>query len=156
MKTKGEFKKVNIKNHMCYYFDDIINDVDIHFSDILLDQKLYQNISVYDISYKTSTCSEPLRIRFDKIDGFIRVHDDKFRHIVLFNYELFDKICNKIKYLISEESGIRDSINHDFGEIRFNSYTFLPTRVTLTFHNVIILIKSLVNKNKDEYFYNIF
>ena len=26
----------------------------------------------------------------------------------------------------------------------------------LTFHNVIILIKSVVNKNKNEYYYNIF
>ena len=27
----------------------------MNFSDILLDEKLYENISVYDISYKTST-----------------------------------------------------------------------------------------------------
>ena len=38
---------------MCYYFDDIIKDVDIYFGDILLDENIYENISVYDISYKT-------------------------------------------------------------------------------------------------------
>ena len=27
---------------------------------------------------------------------------------------------------------------------------------TLNFHNVIILIKSVVNKNKNDYYYNIF
>ena len=32
----------------------------------------------------------------------------------------------------------------------------LPIEKMLTFHNVIILIKSVVNKNKNEYFYNIF
>ena len=35
---------------MCYYFDDIIRDFDSNFDNILLDEKLYENISVYDIS----------------------------------------------------------------------------------------------------------
>ena len=56
---------------MCYYFDDIMRawdrDVDIDFSDVLLDEKLYkekyENIFIYDISYKTSTGTKPLRIR---------------------------------------------------------------------------------------------
>ena len=55
MESNEEFLKIDIKNHMCYYFDDIIRDFDINFSDILLNEKLYENISVYDISYKTST-----------------------------------------------------------------------------------------------------
>ena len=29
----------------------------------------------YDILCKTSTCPKPLRIRFDKIYGFIKIHD---------------------------------------------------------------------------------
>ena len=32
-----------------YYFDDIIKDTDINFSNILLDRKLYENISIYVI-----------------------------------------------------------------------------------------------------------
>ena len=64
---------------------------------------LLENISVYDISYKTSMGSKPLCIRFDKIDGFIMVLDGKIKHLVLFDYGLFDKICNKIKYLISKK-----------------------------------------------------
>ena len=54
MESKDELKEMDIKNLACYYFDDIINDIDINFSDIFLDEKLYENISVYDISYKTS------------------------------------------------------------------------------------------------------
>ena len=94
-----------------------IKDVDIYLSNISLDKKLYENISVYDISYKISVGPKPLGNRFDKLDGFIRVSGDKFRHLVLFDYEMFDKICDKIKYLISEKSGITDSINHNFGDI---------------------------------------
>ena len=33
---------------------------------------------------------------------------------------------------------------------------FLPVEVILTFRNAIVLIKSFVNKNKNEYFCNIF
>ena len=68
---------------------------------------------------KTSTGPKPLRIRFDKMKGFIRVRD-KFRCLILFDYGLFYKICDKIKYLTSEKNGITDSINHNFGEVRIN------------------------------------
>ena len=54
MESRNELKGIDIKNCACYYFDDIINGTDINFSNILLDKKLYENISVYDISYKTS------------------------------------------------------------------------------------------------------
>ena len=52
---KNELKKIDIKNCACYYFDDIINGTNINYSDILLDEKLYENISVYGILYKNST-----------------------------------------------------------------------------------------------------
>ena len=61
----------------------LIKGIDINFSEILLDEKLYENISVYDISYNTSIGPKPLQIRFDKINGFIRVCGDEFRHLVM-------------------------------------------------------------------------
>ena len=63
---------------------------------------LYENISVYYISYKTPTGPQPLHIRFDKIDGFIISFDGKIKHLILFDYGLFNKICDKVKYLISK------------------------------------------------------
>ena len=81
-----------------------------------------------------------MRIRFDEIDGFIKIHD-KIRYLVLFDYSHCDKICNKIKYLVSDKSGITDSINHNFAKIRIDLYNSLPTEKILTFRNVIILIK---------------
>ena len=74
-------KETHIKYCTCYYFDDIIIfwDRDIDFSDILLGEKLYREkyeyILIYDISYKTSTGAKPLSIRFDKIDGFIKIYE---------------------------------------------------------------------------------
>ena len=92
-----------------------------------------------------------MRIRYDKIDGFIRIYN-RIRYLVLFD-EWCDKICDRIKYLISKKSGITYSINHNFGIIRIDSYNSLPIEKILTFH-VIILITSVVNKNKNEYYYN--
>ena len=57
---------------------------------------------------------------------------------------------------ISEESGITNSINHNFARIRIESYNSLPIEKILTFHNVIILIMSVGHKNKNSYYYNIF
>ena len=41
-------------------------------------------------------------------------------------------------------------------KIRIDSYNSLSIEETITFHNVIILIKLFVNTNKSNYYYNIF
>ena len=57
MQSNDKLKEIDIDNHMCYYFDDIIIfwDRDINFSDILLDKKSYEtykNILIFGIFYK--------------------------------------------------------------------------------------------------------
>ena len=71
MDSKGELKETGIKNRTCHYVDDIMRVRDIDFSDILLDEKSYENILIYDISCKTFMCAKSLRIWFEKIDGFV-------------------------------------------------------------------------------------
>ena len=80
----------------------------------------------------------------------------EFRYLLLFDNALCEEICDTIKYLISDKSGITDSINHNFWTIRTGSYNSLPIEKILTFENVIILIKSVVNRNKNNYNYNTF
>ena len=41
-------------------------------------------------------------------------------------------------------------------KIRTDSYSSLPIKKTLTFHNIMILIKSVFNENKNHYYYNRF
>ena len=62
----NSLKEINIKNRMFYYFDDIIQVENVNFGNILLHEKSYENILVYDILYKTLTGTKPLRISFDK------------------------------------------------------------------------------------------
>ena len=64
-----------MKNHACYYFDDIIKIEKFDFDDILLDEKSYENILIYDVLYKKLIGVKPLHIIFDKVDGFITRYD---------------------------------------------------------------------------------
>ena len=87
-----------------------------------------------------------LRIRFDKIDGFIKSYDET-RYLVLFGPKRYDEIYDQIKYIITEKVVLhtlyliimqKTKLIH---LILFNSLTFY----------VIILF------NKDKYnYYNIF
>ena len=66
-----------------------------------------------------------------------------------------------IKFVIGSNilkinSGITDSINHNFKKIRIYSYNSLPIVKILAFHNVIIHIKPVVNRNKNKYYCKIF
>ena len=128
MKSENKLKDIDIKNRVWYYFDDIINGIKINFSNILLDKRLYEIISVYNILYKIPTGPKSLRIRFDKIDGFIISLDGEIKHLILFDYRLFNQIFNKIKYLITRKRGITNSITYNFGKIRIDSYNSLPIK----------------------------
>ena len=82
--------------------------------------------------------------------------DDGVRYLVLFGSGLYDAVCNRSRYHISEKSCVANSINYNFARIRVDSYNSLPIKKTLSFYNVIVLIKSVVNKNENNYYYNIF
>ena len=84
-----------------------------------------------------------LHFRFDKIDGFIRVYDGTV-YLVLFGSEKCGFIYSKIKYLIGVKSGITYVISHNYATNKE------------IFHNVIILIKPVFNKYKNNYYYDIF
>ena len=45
---------------------------------------------------------------------------------------------------------------HYYAKIKFDFYDCLPIEKTLTLHKVIIPIKSVFNKDRNDYYYNIF
>ena len=151
MESKDELKTTDTTNGTCYYFDYTIGTIDINFRDISLDEKYYENILIYSMSYKTTFMdSTPMRIRFNEIDGFIKIYDG-IRYSVFYSC-LYDKICNRIKYLIGENSGITDSVNYIFAKIGIDSCNSLPIEKILTYHDLITLSKSVVNVNKNNLF----
>ena len=98
----NEFKEVCIKYCTCYYFDDIIKLEVFDLDNILIDKKSYENILIYDISYKTLIDAKPLRIRFFKIDGITRIYDGT-RYLTLFGSKEYEAIYNRITDLISQK-----------------------------------------------------
>ena len=70
---------------MCYYFDDVMAVRDIHSGNIFLDKKLYKNILIRGLSYKSFMGLKLLRICFDKIDGFLKIYDG-IRYLVLLSH----------------------------------------------------------------------
>ena len=92
----NELKNVSIKNSMCCYFGDIIKVED--FDNALLDTKSYENILIYDISYKSLISTKSLRIIFDKANGFIRDYDGT-KYVAFFGLKNYDAIYDRIRHL---------------------------------------------------------
>ena len=75
---------------------------------------------------------KPLRIRFNKVDGFIRIYDGT-RYLVLFGPERYDATYNRIRYLTNQKSGITYVLSHNYKRIKMDSYYSLPLGKTLSF-----------------------
>ena len=58
-----------------------------------------------------------LRIRYDEIYGFIRIYDGT-RYLTLFGPEKYDVIYNRIRYLMSQKSGITYAFSHYIVKIK--------------------------------------
>ena len=114
-----------VKDHTCYYFDDIIRIEDFDIKNILIDEKPFENILVYISWTKSLIDSKSLRIRLNKIDGFTRVYDGT-RYLVLFGSEKYDYIYDRIRYLIGVKSGVTDIINFNSAKIKVDLFDSLP------------------------------
>ena len=58
-------------------------------------KKSFKNILVYNISNK-NLIAKPLRIRFDKTDGFIRTYDGK-KCLVSYGSKKYDSMYNRVR-----------------------------------------------------------
>ena len=120
---------------------------DFDFDHILIDEKSHENILICNISCKALIGSNPLRIRFDKVDGFIRIYDGN-RYLTLFVSEKHDAIYSRIRYLINQKISTTYIFSHNFAKIKVDFYDSLPIEKRLTLHNAIILIKYVLYKDK--------
>ena len=98
MESNNKLKETDINNHTFYYFDDIININNLNLNNILLNEKSYQNILIYNIWYKTPYGAKPLGIIYDKVDGFIRKYDG-IKYLALPHSEIYVRIFDRIRFL---------------------------------------------------------
>ena len=83
--------------------------------------------------------AKSLRIRFDKLGGFIRVYEET-RHLVLFGPKKYDAIYNTTRYLISQKSGITHVFSNNHAKIKIDSYHSFLLEKTLTLHVIILTL----------------
>ena len=88
-------------------------------------------------------------IKFDKIDGCIRIYDGT-RYLTLLDSQKYDTIYDSISYLLSLKCGMTYIFSHYFAKIKVDSYDSLHIEIGLTLH-VIILIKTVLNEDKYHY-----
>ena len=99
---------------------------DFNFDNILLNRKpfenSYENILIYLWHFiRNFYGCKSIMYLFDKIDKFIKIYDGS-RYLVLFDPEKCDAVYDRIRYLISEKSGITYSISYNFARIRIDSF----------------------------------
>ena len=81
-----------------------------------------------------------LCVRFDKIDGLIRVYNG-CRYLVLLGSERYDTISNKIRCLTSQKRGISYVFSLNYARSKVDSHDPL----ILTLHIVVKTLISIVN-----------
>ena len=84
----------------------------------------------------------------------MRIYDGT-RYLTSLGFEEYDAIYNRIRYLIIQKSGITIIFPYYFAKIKVHSYDSLLLEKCFTVH-VIIHIKLILNKDKNQYYYNIF
>ena len=91
--------------------------------------------------------------------GLLELKMELFRYLALFGSEKHDAICNRIKYIINilfiyiyiYIYIYIHTLSHYYAKIKDISYDSMPVEKILTLYNVIILIKSVLNKDKNHY-----
>ena len=71
----------------------------------------------------------------------------------MFGIEKCDFIYNRFRYLINIKSGITYAIPNNYAKIKVDSHDSLPLEKTMTFADVTILIQSVFNKDKNNYYH---
>ena len=122
-----EFKKVCIKNCMCYYFHDIVKLEDFDIGKILINEKWHIRI-YHGTRYLTFLFLKNMMLFTTELDG----------------------------YHVSLKSSITYIFSYYFAKINVGSYDPFLIEKLLTLHNVIILIKSVLNRDKNHYYCKIF
>ena len=81
----------------------------------------------------------------------------KQKDLLEFMMELqkYDAIYNRIWYFIGVKHGITYFTSHNYARSKSHWHDFFPLEKKLSLHNVIILFKSVFNKDQNYHYYNI-
>ena len=68
MESKNELKETDVKSRTCYYFDDIMRNLDVYSGDILLDEKYIKHTKIFQfIAFHTKLLKVQYHCVLDQI-----------------------------------------------------------------------------------------
>ena len=156
----GKVKQTEIKNQTHFYID-IINLENFESNLLKIDEKHYKEINIYYIGYitikKIDDCENihsvnPLYLLVNHASGYIEEKNGN-------KYLIFDDSVNENKGLLKKYADVWDGIKNeiktinggkendygkDYMKIKFNSDDDLPLNKPLKFHEMTIIIRSLM------------
>ena len=105
-----------------------------------MDEKLHENILISDVANKTLHGAKPLCISFKEVGGYITKRY-KNKYLGFFHPDKnFEIIFGRIRYLVLFRSNISDVYSCKYTKIKI----------------ILILIKSVFNRNHNHYYHQIF
>ena len=157
-------KQINLKNRSYYFWNDQIWINNFDAKNSKLDKKSVMDINIYYIGYVTKkpeyniNSVNPLYLFISELYGFIdEKNGNKYLNItltdsnndVLIKYaEVWNGIKNQIKE-INNDSVVE--YDKDYMKIKFDSDDKLPLNKVLKFHAVIIIIRSVFERDGKYY-----
>ena len=158
-------KDINIKKHIYYFFDDIINIKEFDPNNIKLDEKSYKNILIYYTAYVTIKDSKyvkinsvnPLYLMINRINGYFEeINRNKYLTLVPTN-EIKEKIKKygelwiKIRDLIRSVTKKSYDYDEKYMKIKFDSDDELPLNKTIEIPVMVIVVRAIFYENNKYY-----
>ena len=158
-----ELRKITIKNHSYYFYNDIIDFDEFDESKIKIDKKDFNDMNIYHLGHeykkKITECNvinsvNPIYLRIRDITGQFKKNKDDNAWYLIISADILRKFANNWKCIrASIEENTDDIVQYDKNDmkIKFESNDNLPTDNIINMHQVTIIIRLLFQRGKKLY-----
>ena len=108
-----QVKETNIKNQICYFFDDVINIKNFHWKLLKIGKTSYKDINIYCIGYitvkKFGDCGnihsvDPLYLIIHSVTGHFKEKNDE-KYLILDSIDKYEEAWSEIRSEIKKLNG---------------------------------------------------
>ena len=124
---------------------------------IILDEKSYKNIPIYDIGYVRVKDSKyviinsvnPLYLIFNRVNGYVEeIYENKYLTLVPTNasqekINKWEELWSKIRDLIRSITKMSDGYDEKYMKFKFNSDDELPLNKTIEIPSMTIVVRAV-------------
>ena len=163
-------KEINIENRPCYFFNDLINIKNFDPNLLSIDKISFKStgVVIYKIKYITMKSFDHVNIDsedllyliFSNVNAYIEESNED-KNLIFASTNKSKKVFKKYTELCDEIKNQIETINvgkppnkykKDFMKIKFESNDNLPLVKILSIPSMIIVVKSVLQKDKNYYY----